>query len=165
MNLLLSLVGRSLALFGVLLAAWFGAVWLTQAMVVVEDPLAWDGGGGLASVGVGLGVYGLGGGWLALMALLGLAGAAVGSVRGWMACLTLHLPALADFVLAAAASVAVGLQPWADPIAIALVAVPMALPGLVLFTAGMLLWWLAKRNADARFEAAVQEAAASREAA
>jgi len=150
MNLLLTLVARATALFGALLAGWVAAVFVAFLMPALEDPLHWDGGGGLESIGYAALAFGVPAVWLALLALVALLGALLAPFRGWLAVLLLVLPGLATVVPAVAAGVGVWL--W-TPDAIALIAVSAGatlVPGVVLVGGGLVSWVHARRKRRAR---------------
>jgi len=149
-NLLLTLVARAAALFGALLAGWVAAVFIGFLVPALEDPLGWDGGGGLESIGYAALAFGVPAVWLVVLALTALLGALIAPLRGWLAVLLLVLPGLANFIAAVVAGVGVWL--W-TPDAIALIAISAggtALPGFVLVGAGLVAWLHARRKRRAR---------------
>jgi hypothetical protein len=152
-NLLLTLIARATALLGALMAGWVAAVFAWFLVPALEDPLRWDGGGGLESMGYAALAFGVPAVWLAVLALTALLGALVAPLRGWLAALLLVLPGLATFVVAAVAGVGVWL--W-TPDATALIAVgagATALPGVVLLCGGLVAWVHARRKRRARLRA------------
>lgn len=131
-----SLSARAVALLGVLLCTWIAWVHGRFLAPALEDPMTWDGGGGLDSLAWAAGSSGLATLTCALLGLMALAGALVGPWRTWLALLTLVLPALAALL---AAGVAAGVA-WTwlpdEPAYPAIVGVSTAVPALVVLVAG-----------------------------